>query len=1014
MPLLFWLLCLLCCWIPLSQAEIVLDGTLGPSGALTAPDYQIPATLGQQRGDNLFHSFTTFNLLPTETATFSGPANIQRIISRVTGGHPSQIAGALNATIPEADVYLLNPAGIVFSDNARLNISGSFYASTAETLDFTDGSVFNARFPELSTLTTAPVAAFGFVNQTAAGIRLNNADLAIPAGKALTLQAGDVSLNNSRLTSVGSDATVPTIHIQAEQLQLERSIITSLASETQPGGAIHIQAQQIVLQNDAAIVSLTDFAQQAGDINLEAESITLTDFGEAHETFIANATSAAGNSGNVLINANQLTLRNGTEMGINLLPSSSGNSGRMEVKVTDNILLTGLDNQGESSELVAATNGQGDISPLHIEANNIILENGAILGAAIFGTGNVGDANIQATGHLSLSGAEDDEGSQLGIIIGQTGTGQGGNINIQAGDITVKDGGLLGGITGGLGSTGDVNIAVADTIRIIGGNESTLSQLTLLTVGGGQAGTLHLKTRNLYLSDGGLVVSAAIFGSGDTGNIIIQAAEGIYLDSPRSAQLSGIVVGSSGEGNAGTIVIEAAELQLADGAVINATATGNGNAGDIQLTIDGDIHLSGVDSEGEGSAIAVEAEGSGNAGTLAIRARNLFLTDGATMGAASEGSGNAGNVDIIIEETIALQGFDALGTSSLIGVSAVSEGNAGTITLRAKQLRLADGAIILGEALGDGEAGNIDIVVEQADFSGQNLQALQDDFAGDFQTELTASSGIYAGTEGRGQGGTINLMANTVRLADTATINTSTKGSGNGGKIFINAGKMRLDQANIIAESLDAGNAGSVQMRIQDTLVMNDSLINTGALREDGGNIEILSGGYLRLRDSQIRTDINAPDGSDGNIVLNNQFVILDQSQIIAETLSGEAGAIDIVTQSLFIFPPAATSEIRATSDLTLDIALEQENTADFTVLPTEFLAADSLLLNPCSAIDQSSFTLAEYPGIGFQPDDLHSAGLVFLPFPDYAKQHFAPLRTTTTRQSLTQTLAAKCLDMDT
>jgi filamentous hemagglutinin family protein len=94
--------------IPLStHAQITTDGTLGQALNLPGPDYQIGADLGQQRGGNLFHSFQDFNLQSFESATFSGPDQIQNVISRVTGGNPSNIDGTIRSTIPNADFISL-------------------------------------------------------------------------------------------------------------------------------------------------------------------------------------------------------------------------------------------------------------------------------------------------------------------------------------------------------------------------------------------------------------------------------------------------------------------------------------------------------------------------------------------------------------------------------------------------------------------------------------------------------------------------------------------------------------------------------------------------------------------------------------------------------------------------------------------------------------------------------------------------------------------------------------------
>jgi len=145
-----------------APAQITTDGTLGQALNLPGPDYQIGADLGQQRGGNLFQSFQDFNLQSWESATFSGPNHIQNVISRVTGGNPSNIDGLFRSTILGADVYFLNPYGIVFGPNAQLDVQGSFHASTADYLRLGEGGRFDARNPSNSILTVAPIASFGF------------------------------------------------------------------------------------------------------------------------------------------------------------------------------------------------------------------------------------------------------------------------------------------------------------------------------------------------------------------------------------------------------------------------------------------------------------------------------------------------------------------------------------------------------------------------------------------------------------------------------------------------------------------------------------------------------------------------------------------------------------------------------------------------------------------------------------------------------------------------------------
>ncbi len=165
-----------------SHAQISLDGSMGTSGALPGPDYDITHDLGQVRGSNLFHSFGEFNVQTGGSATFSGPNTIANILSRVTGGNQSFIDGVLASTIPGANLYLLNPAGVLFGSNASLNVQGSFHVSTADYLRFSDGSEFHADLSIDSTLTVAPIAAFGFLNGNSSGIKVNGSFLEVPEG----------------------------------------------------------------------------------------------------------------------------------------------------------------------------------------------------------------------------------------------------------------------------------------------------------------------------------------------------------------------------------------------------------------------------------------------------------------------------------------------------------------------------------------------------------------------------------------------------------------------------------------------------------------------------------------------------------------------------------------------------------------------------------------------------------------------------------------------------------------
>src|SRR5215471_8287970 len=101
--------------------NVTVDGRFSPAQTLSGPNYAIGANLGKQVGANLFHSFGQFSLVKGDTATFSGPAATNNVIGRVTGGSQSSIDGAIRSTITGANLYLINPSGMVFGPNATVN-----------------------------------------------------------------------------------------------------------------------------------------------------------------------------------------------------------------------------------------------------------------------------------------------------------------------------------------------------------------------------------------------------------------------------------------------------------------------------------------------------------------------------------------------------------------------------------------------------------------------------------------------------------------------------------------------------------------------------------------------------------------------------------------------------------------------------------------------------------------------------------------------------------------------------
>jgi filamentous hemagglutinin family protein len=137
--LFFFCVCFFLLKPSVASSGISTDGTIGPAANLSGPDYQITHELGSLSGKNLFHSFDTFSIANGESATFTGPDEIANVISRVTGGAVSSIDGLLRSEVGTADFYFINPAGVVFGENAQVDVPAAFHVSTADELRFEDG-----------------------------------------------------------------------------------------------------------------------------------------------------------------------------------------------------------------------------------------------------------------------------------------------------------------------------------------------------------------------------------------------------------------------------------------------------------------------------------------------------------------------------------------------------------------------------------------------------------------------------------------------------------------------------------------------------------------------------------------------------------------------------------------------------------------------------------------------------------------------------------------------------------
>jgi filamentous hemagglutinin family protein len=369
--------------LTVSQAQMTLDGSLGPRGPLTGPHYRIGAELGQIRGGNLFHSFGEFNVPTGGSATFAGPNTITNILGRVTGGQPSAIDGLLRSEITGANLYLLNPSGVLFGPNASLDVSGSFHVSTADYLRMADGAKFFANLSQASVLTVAEPAAFGFLGNNPAAMTIQGSTLEVPDRQALSVVGGDLTMTGGslqalsgriQLASVASPGEVGFSRLEwAPDLQvdgftrlgrLELSQGAFLDASGHGGGTVLLRggrflvdgslihantlgdldgasvgidlrfAAEAVIVNQAGITTESLGAGRAGELRLMASSVHLED------AFLGSIPSSlSGTAGTIDVRVGRLTLTRGARISSDA--HNVGPAGDVTIMATDAILLSG-------------------------------------------------------------------------------------------------------------------------------------------------------------------------------------------------------------------------------------------------------------------------------------------------------------------------------------------------------------------------------------------------------------------------------------------------------------------------------------------------------------------------------------------------------------------------------------------------------------------------------------------------------------------------------------------------
>jgi filamentous hemagglutinin family protein len=963
---------LLCTSATVPHAQITLDGSLGPKGPLTGPAYTIDSKVGQLRGNNLFHSFGQFNVHTNESATFTGPSTVENVIGRVTGGQQSFIDGQLRSEIPKANLYLLNPSGVLFGPNATLDVPGSFHVSTADYLRMADGAKFSANLSQESVLTSAPPAAFGFLGSNPAPITIQGSTLHVPEGKTLSVVGGDIQITGGSLSAphgqlnlasvASAGEVIPTVSEQGPDLKMEgfgrlgkieASQEAHLNTDGEGGGSVVIRGGRLVVDN-ATISSNTQGNADGARVGVDAqvaEDMIVTNAGRIESTV-----TGSGNGGSTELKVKQLMLTDGAR--IDTSTSGNGGGGALSLTATDSVSISGRNSKGTKSGLFSNALGKGDGGKVSVSASTLTMSDRGIVDAHTVGDSNAGNVEVQA-GRLTLTG-----GAQIlarsgvlefkeGVLTpsGTGGPGRGGDLTVRATEAIVIAGSDSDGNFSGLfnntvnkGDTGKLYVS-APVLQIDEG------RINASTLGDGNGGDIDVQVGKLTLQNGGEIIT--IIGNADpnkeggftfigtggpglSGNLTVKATESISI-SGRSSRgfLSALATNAfKGSGDGGKLFVSTPGLLITDRGLIAAATLGNGKAGDIRLEV-GRLTL-------DGGFISAQTLSNGNGGNIEVRVGKLMISNGGAIiaitgggfgpsGDLIGGSGHAGNITVIATDSISIAGRDSTGFPSGLFADAIKgSGDGGQIFVSAPVLEIRDGGEIASDSF----------------------------------------------SESTGNAGSIRLEVGRLTISGDADIATITLGPGQGGDIQVQARQIELtnNQAAITASSFGSGNAGNIEIHADDTFRSRNSVVSTESILSGGGKIDLSADQIVELVDSQITTTVQSGAGDAGNITIDPRYVILNNSQVIARAVEGNGSNIHIGAD---VFLASPTSIVDASSEKgisgTIDIRGVVNNLSGSLVpLPQGYLNITALSEDRCAGRlregQVSSFVVAGREGMPLQP----------------------------------------------
>jgi filamentous hemagglutinin family protein len=941
---------------------ITPDNTLGVESSAIVPDVVIRGIVSDQvdggavRGINLFHSFFQFNVGDNRGVYFTNPIGVENILTRVTGGNPSTILGRLGV-LGGANLFLLNPNGIVFGPNASLDVQGAFVASTASAIELGNGK-FSATEPETSTLLAVQPGAL-FLDALATISNQGN----LAAGQSIQLQAGSIS-STGQLTApdisvqaLAGNATVLSVAAQTAHLSATTDLF---AGNVSAGTANLVAGGDLAVQTITAQTATLSARNTLTAQNVNATTANLTTDGAlAAQTVnaqIANL-SAGTDLVAVAVSAQTATLSATNKLAVQDVTATSANLSAGNDLIAQNVraqtaILTAQNNlELKESQFTIG----GDLT-LRAQ-NQVIIRDSAVNPFIAQVGGNLSIAGVQGISidTLNNAGSLIQTGGSLSLVSnGAISTNAplfiGGGFSIRAnedinlGDYTGSglDFSTLGNITlGDIDTSSATGNGGAVTLTTLGNGNITVRSIRSFSAapGAGNGGPVRLTSAGGNIALAGLIDASAIGGNG--GSVVLQAAAGTIA--VRSIKTSSTL------GNGGNVAV-IANSGLAPGAI--ETSSSNGNGGNISLSsATGAINTTGgkLDSAsitGNAGQVSLTANQAISTGLIEASSRDasgaaisLNSSNGAintTAGKLNAASslGNGGPVSLAASLDIATA---AIATAS-------TNGNGGTISLNSSNGVINTAAGNLDSYSSTGNGGAVSLVAN-SDITTANINAASDNASGG-SISLTSSNGAIDTTAGglyslvttvdggsggevalqaannirvgairsdgadRGSGGNIRLNSDRggITVIPNQEINSSTFGVGVAGNIVITGESLSLNGANVDASTSGAGNGGSIELMVRNRgpVAIVNSQINTavkGGATGAGGNIKII-GNSVFLSGTKLDASTNAAGNGGGVVIstLDRGAIELHNSSISGDTTAiGNGGDIELTAPTILL-----------------------------------------------------------------------------------------------------------------